>query len=69
MIASKENARKAIEALSQLNREMDEDPDGRAQQFVEQFLLAAEAKLPTQAAFDREKDRIRKPKRTKLANG
>ena len=77
MYASKENARKARELLLRLMGVAEsqglidwsklignDGPTGF--QFIECFLIAAERKLPTEAAYRR----AAKPrKRTKLANG
>lgn len=63
MYASKENARKAREELLSMKPILE---DLLQVAFIENFLTAAERKLPTEASYRRaEKPR----KRTKLANG
>lgn len=53
MRASKENAKRALKHLSKLDSSV-------GVKFVVEFVQAAERKLPTEAAYEREKDR-RKP--------
>ena len=64
MYASKENARKAYEALHEHSKNAGcIVQNSKTLIFVEQFLIAVERKLPTEAAYRRAR------KRTKLANG
>lgn len=53
MVASKENARSAIADLDLIAANLSADADIERYQQVKEFLLAAESKLPTQAAYDR----------------
>lgn len=66
MNASKENARKARQLFLALPEEAeasspeDDAKRNEAEKFIEDFLVAAERKLPTEAAYAKEKAR-RKP--------
>lgn len=54
MNASKENARKALECL---DRAKDGSCDESDLDFLTEFVQATERKLPTEAAYDRDKGR------------
>lgn len=74
MYASKENARRAHEALISLESLLDDESINKDLVFIEDFLIAAEQKLPTEATYRqqvRSKARTSKlgRKRTRLANG
>jgi len=57
MNASKENARIARRYFEQMSLNLDKDKWDDCDKFVWNFLEAAERKLPTEAAFKRDKER------------
>lgn len=70
MNASKENAKKARENLIGLEGLLNDETVNEEFVFIENFLIAAERKLPSEASYLREnQNRLNKRKRTKLADG
>lgn len=61
MNASKENARKARQYFDATVRPVASANAEKQQAFVREFLDAALRKLPTEEAFDREKNRRKRP--------
>lgn len=66
MDASKENCRQALEIINSLvaadqSTSPEDDADAKAKtDFIRDFLKAAEKRLPSQAAIDRDKERCKK---------
>lgn len=59
MEANKENARAARAMLADITEGLDDGADGLAVKFLREFLEAAERKLPSAVAYQRDRERSR----------